>query len=49
MSDSNILQDDISKIFDKVNVYVEIFNKNMNESDCVIPMLETNGATVFIK
>jgi hypothetical protein len=34
------------KIFSKFNIYVEIFNKSINESDCVIPMLETNGAIV---
>jgi hypothetical protein len=49
MSDSNVLQDDKSKIFDKINIYVEIFNKNTNESDCVIPTLESNGAIVFFK
>ncbi len=37
----------MEKIFRDLNVYVEIFNKNINESDCVIPILETNGANVW--
>ena len=50
MSECNINQDsqiNDQKIFSKVNIYVEIFNKSMNDSDCVIPMLESNGAIVI--
>jgi hypothetical protein len=29
-----------------LNIFVEIFNNGQNQSDCVIPILEENGANV---
>ena len=37
----------VEKFFSDLNIYVEIFNKNINESDCVIPILESYGANVW--
>lgn len=37
---------DEKKIFQNLNIFVEIFNNNINQSDCVIPKLKENGAMV---
>ncbi len=36
-------------IFSGLNIFVEIFNNGKNQSDCVIPILEENGAIVHKK
>ncbi len=33
-------------IFSNLNIFVEIFNNGVNQSDCVIPILEEYGAIV---
>lgn len=47
ITQNNIHIEPYIKIFNKINIFVEIYNKNINESECVIPTLEQNGATVY--
>jgi hypothetical protein len=36
-------------LFSDLKIFVEIFNNNINQSDCVIPILKENGAEVQSK
>jgi hypothetical protein len=33
-------------IFKGMNIFVEIYNNGINQSDCVVPILEEKGAIV---